>query len=270
MDTTCAFWQAGSETVAKAKASATFNHSISPIENVKPSQFGNDDIEFRIEEEGDELKEADDKRERTAEEEVERFERRSKQPGASLQKRNAPNPRESGNQTVPNPHESGDQTVPQVVPNPPEGGKDFEVRHHKVGNRPTLPTKAEIAAHYPLHLNYRSWCKHCVAGKARSNPHRSKDPEEESLGITLHADYASMGGEYKEEEEGMQASLIMFDDDKESFWAVGIDRKGASEAMIKFSVGVVDQSGYVGENLTFNQIRSPALFHSNRPLRQLG
>ena len=35
----------------------------------------------------------------------------------------------------------------------------------------------------------------------------------------------------------MQASLVMFDDSKESFGAVGVDRKGASDAMVKFSVG---------------------------------
>ena len=28
----------------------------------------------------------------------------------------------------------------------------------RVGLRPVQPTKAEIAEHYPLHLNYRSWC----------------------------------------------------------------------------------------------------------------
>ena len=45
-----------------------------------------------------------------------------------------------------------------------------ETRQPRVGRRPMAPTKAEIEEHYPLHLNYRSWCEHCRArkGKARS------------------------------------------------------------------------------------------------------
>ena len=42
---------------------------------------------------------------------------------------------------------------------------EYEVRKPRIARRPLLPTKAEIDEHYPLHLNYRSWCAHCVAGK---------------------------------------------------------------------------------------------------------
>ena len=68
-----------------------FTNSISPIDDtiVKPDGFENDDIEFRIEEYGKELKEAVEiegrKRDRTASEELIRQDRR-KQPGASVQR----------------------------------------------------------------------------------------------------------------------------------------------------------------------------------------
>ena len=122
-----------------------------------------------------------------------------------------------------------------------------------------MPTKAEIAEHYPLHLHYRDWCKHCVAGKARSNQHKVKDSEVERLGITINADYAFMGGEYNEEEDGMQASLVLYDDDKDSFWAVGVDKKGATDPMVKFSVGVIDQSGYVGQKISYKSDQEPSM-----------
>ena len=169
-----------------------------------------------------------EKRKRTAEEEETKKEGR-KQPGASLQgedqgrdKQTVPNPLDSGNDegTAPNPLESG------TAPNPPECGEDFEVRKHRIGRKPTLPTKADIAEHYPLHLNFRSWCKHCVAGKARATQHKTKDCEEESLGVTLHADYAFMGGDYNEQEDGMQASLVMHDDDKIAFGRQVLTRRG--------------------------------------------
>ena len=80
-----------------------------------------------------------------------------------------------------------------------------EVRQPKVGRRPLAPTKAEVEEHYPLHLNYRSWCEHCRAGKARQDPHLVEPHDREKLGITFHADYAFLTPE--EREEDMQPSL---------------------------------------------------------------
>jgi hypothetical protein len=60
-----------------------------------------------------------------------------------------------------------------------------------------------------------------------------------------------MGGEYNEQEEGMQAALIMYDNDKDSFWAVGVDKTGATDAMVRYGVGTVEQSVYNGEDISF-------------------
>ena len=62
-----------------------------------------------------------------------------------------------------------------------ESRPEFEVRRHKTARRPLLPTKAEIGKHYPLHLNYRSRCKDCVAGKARTNQHVQSKEEKVRL-----------------------------------------------------------------------------------------
>ena len=89
-----------------------------------------------------------------------------------------------------------------------EDRPDYEVRKHKTARRPLLPTKAEIDDHYPLHLTYRSWCKHCVAGKARSNQHVQSNEEQIRLGVTLNADYAFMSGEHNEGEHGWRHSSV--------------------------------------------------------------
>ena len=81
----------------------------------------------------------------------------------------------------------------EKLPPPSEKEDEFEVRKHKVARRPALPTKAEIEEHVPLHLHYRSWCRHRVSGKARSNQHMNKDNDEERLGVTWNADYAFYG-----------------------------------------------------------------------------
>ena len=51
-----------------------------------------------------------------------------------------------------------------------------------------VTTKAEVDAHYPLHADFRSWCKYCVAGKGASRQHRAGDPAEESIGVTISVD----------------------------------------------------------------------------------
>ena len=124
-----------------------------------------------------------------------------------------------------------------------------EVRQPRVGRRPMAPTKAEIEEHYPLHLNYRSWCEHCRAGKARQDRHRVEPHDRERLGITFNADYAFMTPEEKEED--MQPSLVMYDDDKGAFWAMGVESKGPIEPVVKYVKGVLDQSGYEGQKITF-------------------
>ena len=104
----------------------------------------------------------------------------------------------------------------------PEANDGDEQRRPRVSRRPMTPTKAEIDEHLPLHLNYRSWCKHCVAGRARLAQHATAEVGKEKLGITWSADYAFMVAE--EAEEGMQPTLIMYDDDKQSFWAIGVSQ----------------------------------------------
>ena len=47
-----------------------------------------------------------------------------------------------------------------------EREEEVEMRKPRVAVRPVAPTKAEMEAHYPLHLVYRSWCAHCRARKA--------------------------------------------------------------------------------------------------------
>ena len=57
----------------------------------------------------------------------------------------------------------------EVVP------ESSETRKPQVARRPYTPTKAELESHLPLHLEYRSWCPHCRAGRGISMQHRSDD-----------------------------------------------------------------------------------------------
>ena len=134
--------------MTRMKTSVQINNSISPIDNKVASADATEDSE--------------DKGKETGEEQAEEL---------GLE---GPEEREE-------PTAKDEADIEAEIPKP---GEDFEVRKHRIGRRPMAPTKAEIDEHFPMHLSYRSWCKHCVAGKARLDQHRSDDPNRERLGVT--------------------------------------------------------------------------------------
>ena len=66
-----------------------------------------------------------------------------------------------------------------------------ESRKPQVARQPHTHSRAEVLAHLPLHLEYRSWCPHCRAGKGISMQHRTNlDEEATNLGATVSVDYS--------------------------------------------------------------------------------
>ena len=58
---------------------------------------------------------------------------------------------------------------------------------------PEAPTEQEIEEHEAGgHPNFSSWCRACVAGQSRDQPHRAQDRSEIAV-PTFHADYGSLG-----------------------------------------------------------------------------
>ena len=57
----------------------------------------------------------------------------------------------------------------------------------------------------------------------------------------------------------MQAALIMYDNDKDSFWAVGANKKGATDARVRYGFGTIEQSGYSGEHMSFKSDQEPSI-----------
>ena len=44
----------------------------------------------------------------------------------------------------------------------------------KIGKMEKAPTKEEVAMHMVNHIPFRSWCAHCVRGKAHGNQQRRR------------------------------------------------------------------------------------------------
>ena len=71
---------------------------------------------------------------------------------------------------------------------------------------PTPPSRQEMLEHNLTHWPFRSWCKHCVAGKAKANRHSPSGGLAESEVPVVSFDYMFMGDKSNESEEDDHAN----------------------------------------------------------------
>ena len=74
----------------------------------------------------------------------------------------------------------------------PQGSEDAGQKHPTLVRDPQLPSQTEIDEYNMTHLPFRSWCRHCVRGRAESSPHLWQKPKE-LVTPELHADYCFLG-----------------------------------------------------------------------------
>ena len=71
--------------------------------------------------------------------------------------------------------------------------EEFGNRKLKKMQDPSKPSKDEVDEHNKTHLPYRSWCRHCIRGRARNNAHeKGKD---EVTTNEVHFDFFFLGRE---------------------------------------------------------------------------
>ena len=89
---------------------------------------------------------------------------------------------------------------------------------------PGAPTKRELEEHNITHLPFRSWCQHCVAGKAQDRPHKmNKSAQMDKQLPEVVFDYGFFGG--KEDEETL-AVQVAKDRRTQMIFANVVPRKG--------------------------------------------
>jgi len=133
----------------------------------------------------------------------------------------------------------------------------YEVRKPKPIRQPKTPTKAEVSEHFPLHLPYRDWCAHCVAGRATGIQHRRAGTEEESIGTTVCMDYCFLTDE--EEDNNVSPILVLYDHRLQAIWSLPVDRKGSEAWVVKWITNKLDEAGYAGQDITLKSDGEPAL-----------
>lgn len=100
------------------------------------------------------------------------------------------------------------------------------------------PSAAEVEMHEMTHVPFRSWCKHCVAGKAKSYPHKSGAGDEGSI-PKVSMDYMFMG-----DEDNMPILVIKCGKSKYTF-AFVVPGKGKHSYSIRRCVESLKFLGYL-------------------------
>ena len=144
-----------------------------------------------------------------------------------------------------------DGTEPELSGEPSAIDEDeiFGVRKPRVPRSPLAPTKAEVEEHMPLHVDFRSWCPHCVAGKGISHQHTAThDGDMEKIGVTVSMDYCFWVAE--EVEDDMCPILVAYENVTKAMWVIAVEEKGADHVAVNWLADKLEHYGYSGTRIT--------------------
>ena len=117
-----------------------------------------------------------------------------------------------------------------------------EARAPEVLRDPGAPTEKEVEEHNVTHLPFRTWCPHCVAGKAQDRPHREVKDQDEKQVPEIVFDYGFLGG--KEDAETL-AVQVARDRRTKMLFANVVPRKGmVNEHGAQAMLADLDKLGY--------------------------
>ena len=111
---------------------------------------------------------------------------------------------------------------------------------------PTDPTPAEVEEHESTgHVQYRTWCRHCVAGRGVGQQHRTREEEARSQdGLpTIACDYTYMTVNGVEDERA-KPILVIKDSKTWSVAATFVDQKGPTTYAVKYFSNFLKMLGY--------------------------
>ena len=116
----------------------------------------------------------------------------------------------------------------------------------KLAKAPEDPTQEEIDEHEATgHVIYRSWCRHCIAGREIGQPHRTRSEEQKarSLVPTVALDYAFMSRS-DEEEERAKPILVIKHEKTQMVGATFVPAKGLDPYAVKYTTAFLKSLGY--------------------------
>ena len=135
-----------------------------------------------------------------------------------------------------------------------EATKEEEDQEEEEANKavapkiPIKPSQDEVDEHMLTHLPFRSWCPHCVRGKAKGKPHRKQTGTTKEI-PTVSLDYMFMHGNQEEDEERGMPILVVKDEPKEGtgtgmVFAYAVPQKGVQPYAVKKLAETIGQLGH--------------------------
>ena len=141
--------------------------------------------------------------------------------------------------------------------------EEFGTRTPRVPRRPLAPTKAQLEEHMPLHVDYRCWCPHCVAGRGISHQHSSDTSgDAEKLGTTVSVDYCFWVPE--EVEDDTCPVLVACDDTSKAIWAIAVEEKGADHTAVTCMADKLEHYGYSGTRIIIKRDQAKSVVRCKR------
>jgi len=110
---------------------------------------------------------------------------------------------------------------------------------------PYQPTAAQIEEHEMTgHVQYRSWCRHCVAAKGIGQQHK-KVEHEESEEAEIACDYAYMRSDTDKTDISNNLPMLVIKDSKTKMYgATFVQEKGLDPYAIKYFSSFIQSLGY--------------------------
>ena len=129
---------------------------------------------------------------------------------------------------------------------------------------PSTPTRQEIEEHELTHLPFRSWCRHCVRGRAKGDPHAQHQEDEHAMPMVC-CDYCFMGDS---ETDRSTPILAVTDNKYKSAFAHVCIRKGTAHKWIVNQVKRdIDLMGYT--DIVFKSDGEPSIVQLKREVGEL-
>ena len=147
-------------------------------------------------------------------------------------------------------------------------GEGQEGKPMRGAKTPVKPSRQEVQDHNRCHIPFRTWCAHCMRGKAKASPHSGNRNTEHGKPIVA-IDYAFLGierGGTREEwamaeaeaiRQGHTPTLVMVDSQSKAIFAHAVNGKGVDDVACRQIVDDLDTLGY--KEIVFKSDQEPAI-----------
>ena len=122
--------------------------------------------------------------------------------------------------------------------------EDTEESKLKMLKMPIKPTDEEVHRHNIDHAPYRAWCRACVAGRGKADPHKDQDGEPGQV-PTIACDYCFMGEKVEDDKLSDKCLPIIVHKNVSDRWVTShvVPKKGANAWAVKISAFDLERSG---------------------------